>query len=188
MVLSYYMPHLCEASPGSSRPEPAAWTCFKDRRLAWHDVVFHVISHPNGSKWQDLPVTNWPTKGLEVVYIRKKRCGCCIRFGTVRCPVHFDAAVSTKQRMSLVLKTMSRQSSPCSIMQPMQLSGPSSPVSLGHLIGLPTTLDGNPAAPLTDVAAGAACGAWRKNSNLLGYSTTKAHKCTTVSMWFCSNM
>ena len=96
MVLSYYMPHLCEASPGSSRPEPAAWTCFKDRRLAWHDVVFHVISHPNGSKWQDLPVTNWPTKGLEVVYIRKKGCGCCIRFGTVRCPVHFDAAVSTK--------------------------------------------------------------------------------------------
>lgn len=26
-------------------------------------------------------------------------------------------------------------------------------------MGLPTTLDGNPAAPLTDVAAGAACGA-----------------------------
>ena len=47
---------------------------------------------------------------------------------------------------------------------------------LGHLVGLPATLDGNPAAPLTNVAAaGAACGACKTGEKLkiLWYSSTK---------------
>ena len=59
-----------------------------------------------------------------------KHSGCCIRF-TLRCPVHFDAAVSTKQRMCCGLENLEnykyeqKQSSLC-----IMLSGPSSPVYL----------------------------------------------------------